>query len=114
MIELEGIPEKWFIRATNNEQDEVIVKYINETFGTKIDPGLSESMTYWCYSNYPLTEDLDITNKYDTGSLSVFKGIQELTYDEFVEYVVNKKPIIIKYKEDPELKSIYQRLFNIK
>lgn len=101
------LPEKWWIKATNDLEDAVIVKYINAKFHTFISSGIG-AMSYWCYANYSLADGY---NKYDTGidSISGFDGVTQLTYDQFIKYVINKD-IDEPCEHDPELEIILKRL----
>jgi len=82
------LPEKWWIKATNDAEDAVIVEYINTKFHTFISSGIG-TMSYWCYANYSLEDGY---NKYDAGidNISGFDGVTQLTYDQFIRYVINK------------------------
>lgn len=103
------LPEKWWIKATNDLEDAVIVEYINNKFHTFILSGIG-TLSHWCYANYSLYDD-DHNNKYDTGidSISAFDGVTQLTYDQFIKYVINQD-IDEPCEHDPELEIILKRL----
>ena len=86
------LPEKWVVKANNNEEDHIIVPYINNTFKTKIDVGITHATTPWFYSN---TQNVynSYKPKHDGSSLNSFPGCKEITFDEFVKYVINKENI---------------------
>lgn len=84
------LPEKWFIKTTNDNEDTIVVKYINETFNKKIDAGLG-SMNNWYYSNTPIPYLSRISDKYDYGEAGLFlqNGFEEITFQQFLDYVLN-------------------------
>lgn len=91
------LPEKWFIKTTNDNEDRIVVKYINETFNKKIDAGLgSMNNRYfffkcWYYSNTPIPYLSGISDKYDYGVAGLFleHGFEEITFQQFLDYVLN-------------------------
>lgn len=102
------LPEKWHIASKNDEEDRVIVEYINNTFNLNISPGLSISMSEWWYANYSL-EPSHKYIKHDSGTNDTFKNhSSEITYDQFVNYVLNE--INNPCEHDPELETILKRL----
>ncbi len=101
------IPERWVVKVINSEQDAVIVPYINETFGTRIEIGLSQSTTPWFYSNQ-LNKNTKDDNKHDDSYAESFEYCVEISFDDFVKYIINKYPI--EFKHDPLLETIYKRL----
>lgn len=108
------LPERWVVKASNDEEDEIIVPYINQTFGTHISSGLSSSTTPWYYSNVCNKNSSSnstfeaIGLKHDGASSESFPDTIELTYDEFVYHIINKR--ILEYEHDPSLEAIYLKL----
>lgn len=98
------LPEKWVIKATTNEEDEVIVKYINNTFGKEISEGLGDNPE-WCYSNVTMINTLD---KYDASKINHFPDALEITFQQFLHYVLNN--FNTSCEHDPELEIILKRL----
>ena len=98
------LPERWAIKATTDEEDAVIVTYINNTFNTEISKGLGSNST-WCYSNVCFENTND---KYDGNDVSNFPNAIEITFQQFENYVLNNlnKPC----EHDPELEIILKRL----
>jgi len=103
------LPEKWWVKATSDLEDAVIVEYINTKFHTFISSGIG-TMSYRCYANYSLSPDY---NKYDTGidNISGFDGVTQLTYDQFIRYVINQT-IDNPCEHDPELNKILIKLLS--
>lgn len=93
------LPEKWVVRAINNEEDHIIVSYINDTFKTTIEPGLTDLTTPWFYSN---TQNLHHSRllKHDGSSLNSFPNCKEITFEQFKEYVLRDKSTISKNIEE--------------
>lgn len=101
------LPERWVVKASNDAEDEIIVKYINETFDTQIRPGLSDN-SIWYYSNINHSGN---HKKYDYGAFSYFENCKEITFQQFIDYVLNDLVVEDKpYKHDPELEIILKRL----
>lgn len=101
------LPERWVVKATTDEEDEIIVPYINQTFGTNISSGLSPGTTPWYYSNV-CNKNSSRGLKHDGVSSESFPDTIELTYDEFVYHIINKR--ILEYEHDPSLEAIYLKL----
>lgn len=93
------LPERWVVRAINNEEDHIIVPYINNTFKTKIDIGLTYATTPWFYSNTQNEQNIH-KPKHDGSSLKSFPSCKEITFDEFVKYIINKENITHKQNEE--------------
>lgn len=106
------LPEKWYVIARNDEQDRVIVDYMNTTFNLQIAPGLSMSMDQWIYSNFSITDGR--YDKHDSGDSFYFKqhnpDSKEITYQQFVDYVLNPKEEV--YEPDLNLELIYKKLLS--
>lgn len=106
------LPEKWVVKSNNKEEDEIILTYINETYNCTI-PSFDGEHNTWYYSNISHEKD---RNNHDHGSLYTFKDndCTEITYDQFVKYVLNENELVIQesYKPDLELETILIRLLN--
>ncbi len=101
------LPDRWVVKASDDEEDEVIVKYMNETFDTQIRSGLSDN-NVWYYSNINHSVN---HKKHDYGALSYFENCIEITFQQFIDYVLNDLVVDDKpYKHDPELETILKRL----
>ena len=100
------LPERWVVKATTDEEDEIIVPYINQTFGTRISSGLSSGTTPWYYSNVNNKNDNNL--KHDGASTQSFENCTEITLQQFEHYVLNNfnEPC----EHDPELEIILKRL----
>ena len=104
------LPEKWHINATNDEEDDLVVDYINRTFNQKINPGLSNSMLEkggWWYSNYSFNGDYSSKNDEFYKNLSV-----QITFDQFKQYVIKIEPIFEEFVQDEEYNNILIKLLN--
>lgn len=101
------LPEKWVVRSINDEQEHIIVPYINDTFKTKIDIGLTYATTPWFYSNIQ-NEHNGSNPKHDGSSLNSFPSCKEITFDEFVKYIINKENIT--YTQDENYNQILIKL----
>lgn len=105
------LPKKWYIIARNDEQDRVIVDYINTTFNLDISLGLSISMHQWVYSNFSIGDGYI---KHGSGDSFCFKqhssDSEEITYQQFVDYVLNPKEEV--YESDLSLELIYKKLLS--
>lgn len=99
------LPEKWFIKTTSNYEDEIVVNYINETFDKNISVGL-DGMSNWYYSNVPVQYLSEISDKHDYGKSHILleNGYEEITFDQFVKYVINKENTI--YNQDESYNKI--------
>lgn len=107
MEKFNELPEKWVVKATNDLEDEIICRYINDTFNVNVEPGLGD-MDYWCYSNTSYTTCLKDDTCVHNGNIDHFLnvGVIEITYEQFVEYVLNHK------KDDAELSNILIKLLS--
>lgn len=86
------VPEKYYIKCTNKEQDEVLTKYFNKVFDQEINPvsgTLNQPIYYW--------NKLIAGSFWNVGINRVDKSFIELEYDDFVKHVLNKE---IFNKED--------------
>jgi len=86
------VPEKYYIKCTNKEQDEVLTKYFNKLFDQEINPVsgmINQPIYYW--------NKLIAGSFWNVGINRVDKSFIELDYDDFVKYVLNKE---IFNKED--------------
>ena len=101
------LPENWVVKASNVEEDAVLTEYMNNTFNTNIKPGLM-GMQYWCYSNTPMKNYSASDNKHDGSEYNSFPNSTKITYEQFVNYVLNEINNPCEY--DPELEIILKRL----
>ena len=97
------LPERWVVKATTDEEDEIIVPYINQTFGTNISSGLSPGTTPWYYSNVNNKNNNNL--KHDGASTQSFENCTEITFQQFKDYVLREKPT-----DDSDLEIIYLKL----
>jgi len=98
------LPKRWVVKATTDEEDEIIVPYINQTFGTRISSGLSSSTTPWYYSNVNNKKNNSL--KHDGASTQSFENCTEITLQQFEIGVLKTK----KYTQDTELNQILIKL----
>lgn len=99
------LPKRWVVKASNHEEDSIIVPYINNTFRTGIAVGLPE-ITPWYYSNVNNKNNNNL--KHDASSTQSFENCTEITFQQFEHYVLNNfnEPC----EHDPELEIILKRL----
>ncbi len=102
------LPERWVVKASNNEEDEIIVPYINQTFRTSITSGLTSGTTPWYYSNIPNKNMGMSLVKHDGSSVESFENCTEITIQQFEHYVLNN--VSTSCEHDPELEIILKRL----
>lgn len=78
------ISENWCIKATNDEEAELIAKYATEQCQLK---GLSG----WSLSDAKQYYLTIIDGKYEDGFQSVKNYVDEILFDEFKKYILNIK-----------------------
>jgi len=100
------LPEKWVVKATTDEEDKIIVPYINQTFGTGITVGLPPGTTPWYYSNVNNKNNNNL--KHDGSYTHSFENCTEITFQQFEHYVLNN--FSTPCEHDPELEIILKRL----
>lgn len=82
------VPEKYYIKCTNKEQDEVLTKYFNKLFDQEINPVsgmINQPIYYW--------NKLIAGSFWNVGINKTDKEFVELDYNDFVKYVLNQQPI---------------------
>ena len=88
------VPEKYYIKCTNKEQDEVLTKYFNKLFDQEINPVsgmVNQPIYYW--------NKLIAGSFWNVGINKTDKEFVELDYNDFVKYVLNKQPITEDYSQ---------------
>ncbi len=79
-------PERWVIKVLTKEDDEILSKYINDTYGS----GLSTGIGYegWWYSNIPFKDNNN--EYYRLGIAKIDSSLIEISMSQFKEYVLNQ------------------------
>lgn len=79
-------PERWVIKVLTKEDDEILSKYINDTYGS----GLSTGIGYegWWYSNIPFKDNNN--EYYRLGIAEIDSSLIEISMSQFKEYVLNQ------------------------
>lgn len=77
-------PERWVIKVLTKEDDEILSKYINDTYGS----GLSTGIGYegWWYSNIPFKDNNN--EYYRLGIAKIDSSLIEISMSQFKEYVL--------------------------
>ena len=79
------LPDKWLVKAVNQEQDSVLTDYINKKFNIQVRKGMGKYKHVW-FSNIEL--DPGIYYSYDK-KINIDELI-EITFDQFKEYVLKE------------------------
>jgi len=91
------LPEKWFIKRTFDNAD-IVNAWICKERNNSNAAFLTDTATVLSNTKYHSFPDSNYTN-----------GYTELTFEQFLEYVINKKPII---QDSTELNKILIKLLS--
>jgi hypothetical protein len=80
------LPEKWLVKAVNEEQDSVLTDYINKIFHIKVNKGMGKYKHVW-FSNIKL-DSHDSYYSYDEKINN--ENLIEITFDQFKKYVLKQ------------------------
>jgi len=81
------VPEKWWVKVTTKEEDEVLTDYCNNKFNTTtggVSDKLNQPIFYYSEKIGGICWTVG-TNRTD-------KSFTEITYDQFIKYVLNEQP----------------------
>jgi len=92
------IPKKWCVKAKTKTQDKVLTDYIVNTFNVELDYDDSLNINTW-FTNTVID---GTTDYYHSFTSKPPNNTVEITYAEFIKYVLNgeKDPIISDEPED--------------
>lgn len=82
------LPEKWWVKATTKEEDLVLTEYCNKKFNTKTG-GVNDEPSQPIFYYSEKIEKICWT----VGVNRVDESFTEITYDQFIKYVLNQQPI---------------------
>lgn len=82
------VPKKWWLKVITNEEDKVLTDYCNQKFNTQTGP-VDSTLTQPIFYYSEKIGDICWT----VGNNKADKSFIEITYSQFLKYVLNQKEI---------------------
>jgi hypothetical protein len=97
------LPEKWCCLARNSDEDKVLTDYVVDVFGVECDYDVTCKGNCW-FTNFRIIGD----HYYQFNDKP--SNCTEITYDQFIKYVLNKEVDDVTLQESEDLSYLIEFL----